>query len=166
MTDVFCPLTINGYYQCGAKPDDMELFTMEKLPVRADTPIFRNIYISNITSRNTVASAGYLLGIPESPIENVSFDNIVVEMKETEEEVKEKPVMAYHIRATKGEGFFVSNGKDIRFNNVWIKTVTGPAFTVEDSEKITINGLTSKDMSEGQPGVSFNNVKDIHVDKQ
>jgi polygalacturonase len=145
MVNVMCPLTMNGYYQCGAREDDMSLFSLDKLPASADTPVFRNIYISNVTSRNTYASAGYLLGIPEMPIENVTFDNIVVEMKESSGKLRdnisdEKPVMAYHIRPTRGEGFFVSNCKDIRFSNVWVKTVTGPDITVEHSENVTFNG--------------------------
>jgi len=146
MTNVMSPLTMNGYYQCGgAREDDMSLFSLDKLPVNEKTPIFRNIYISNLTSRNTYASAGYLLGIPEMPIENVTFDNIVVEMIEStgklrEDPNDEKPVMAYHVKPTRGEGFFVSSGKDIRFSNVWVKTVKGLDIVVEKSENITFNG--------------------------
>jgi len=146
MTNVMSPLTINGYYQCGgAREDDMSLFSLEKLPVTDKTPIFRNIYISNLTSRNTYASAGYLLGIPEMPIENVTFDNIVVEMIESSGQLREdpndeKPVMAYHVKPTRGEGFYVNNGKDIRFSNIWVKTINGPEITIENSEKIMFNG--------------------------
>jgi polygalacturonase len=143
MTNVFCPITMNGYYQCGADKDDMSLFSLDKLPVSGDTPIFRNIYISNVTSRNTIASAGYFLGIPEMPIENVTLDNIVVEMADTPggaENLKEKPVMAYHIRKTCGEGFHVENCKDVRFGNVWVKTAVGPEVVVERSENVVING--------------------------
>ena len=146
MTNVMSPITINGYYQCGgAKEDDMSLFSLDKLPVTDKTPIFRNIYISNLTARNACASAAYLLGIPEMPIENVTFDNIVVEMIEThgqlrEDPLDEKPVMAYHVKPTRGEGIYVCNGKDIRFSNVWVKTIKGADIVVEKSANVTFNG--------------------------
>lgn len=163
MVNVFSPLVINGYYQCGASEDDMELFSLEKRDVREDTPIFRNIYISNVTARNVVASAGYLYGIPEMPIENLVFDNVVIEMRDTDEEVREKPIMAYHVQKTKGQGFYCANVKDVQFKNVWINTVKGPALELENSEKISVNGLIMKEVHKDSEVIKVKNSKEVFI---
>jgi len=60
MRNTLVPFTINGYYACGAgvNPNDMTLFDLGKLPTDDDTPIIKNISISNIWATNVKASAG------------------------------------------------------------------------------------------------------------
>ena len=142
MANVFAPLTINGYYECEADPDDMELFSLDKRPVEDSTPVFKNIYISNLTARNVLSSAGYIYGIPEMPVTGLRIDNFVAEMVETDQEELERPIMAYHVKSTRGEGFYCANVKDASFSNIQIKTVSGPAVTVENSEKVMVSALT------------------------
>lgn len=143
MTNVFAPITVNGYYQCGGtSPDDMELFSREKLPVSDDTPVMKNIIISNVRATKATASAGYIYGIPESPVEGLRISNYSVEMIDTDEEIKDKPIMAWHIEKTKGTGLYCCFCKDITLDNVSIKVLNGPAVKVEKSEDIKLTNIS------------------------
>lgn len=143
MTNVFAPITVNGYYQCGGtSPDDMELFSLEKLPVADDVPVMKNIIISNVRATKATASAGYIYGIPESPVEGLRISNYSVEMIETDEEIKDKPIMAWHIKKTAGTGLYCCFCKDVTFDNVSIKVVKGPAVKIEKSEDIRLSGIS------------------------
>ncbi len=68
-----CPFTFNMYYKCGAT--DEGLFSLDPLPVSADTPRIRNILIENVTATGCRSSAGFIVGLPESPIEGVVIRN-------------------------------------------------------------------------------------------
>ena len=143
MTNVFAPITVNGYYQCGGTdPDDMSLFSLEKLPVEDDTPVMKNIIISNVRATATTSTAGYIYGIPESPVEGLRISNYSVEMIPTDEEIKDAPIMAWHIKKTVGTGLYCCFCKDIVFDNVSIKVLNGPAVKVEKSENIRLTGIS------------------------
>ena len=144
MTNVFAPITVNGYYQCGGTdPDDMSLFSLEKLPVSDDTPVMKNIIISNVRATKATASAGFIYGIPESPVEGLRISNYSVEMVESETEIKDKPIMAWHIKKTAGTGLYCCFCKDVVFDNVSIKVLNGPAVKVEESEDIRLSGINA-----------------------
>ena len=144
MTNVFAPITVNGYYQCGGTdPDDMSLFSLEKLPVSDNTPVMKNIIISNVRATKATASAGFIYGIPESPVEGLRISNYSVEMVESETEIKDKPIMAWHIKKTAGTGLYCCFCKDVVFDNVSIKVLNGPAVKVEGSEDIRLSGINA-----------------------
>ena len=74
MERVLCPVAINMYYRCGAKPDKKaELFSLTPMPVDALTPHFRKIEISGLDAQYCRASAGYIAGLPEAPIEHLTM---------------------------------------------------------------------------------------------
>ena len=49
-------------------------------PIDERTPAFRRIHFSNITARNVHASAGFIYGLAEQFIQEITFDNIDVSM--------------------------------------------------------------------------------------
>ena len=145
MTNVFSPLTINGYYQCGGTdPNDMELFNLEKNPVEDSTPVFKNIYISNVTAREVKCAAGYIYGIPEMPVTSLHVDNFVCSMTKGDHGVASAPIMAWHVEPTKGYGFYCANMKDVSFNNVHLDVEESPSIIIERSELVKVSGLTSE----------------------
>lgn len=76
MERVLAPLTVNLYYNCGAKAEDAPaLFSEEAAPMTALTPKFRNITLSNLVATDCRSSAGFVVGLPESPIENMRLEN-------------------------------------------------------------------------------------------
>ncbi len=68
-----CPFTFNMYYKCGATDDSV--FSLDPLPVSADTPHIRNILIEGVTAMECRSSAGFIVGLPEAPIEDVVIRN-------------------------------------------------------------------------------------------
>lgn len=145
MTNVYAPLTINGYYQCGGTdPNDMELFSQDKLPIADDTPILRNIYISNVTARDVKCAAGFIVGIPEMPVTSLHVDNFVCSMTKGDHGIECSPVMAWHIPPTSGHGFYCSNMKDVSFSNVHLDVEKTSSIIIEKSELVTVAGLTSE----------------------
>jgi polygalacturonase len=102
-------------------PFDLNMF-YEKSPaepVSERTPVLRNMHFSDITVRGTPA-AGYILGLDEMPIENVTFSNISIDAE---------------------KGFSCSNAKHLAFHNVRIDTKNGPALLCEKVEALEIDGL-------------------------
>ncbi len=145
MDKVLVPFVINGYYQCGgARADDMSLFSLKKLSISDDTPIIRNINISNISAKNVIASAGYIYGIPEMPVEGLTLSNYNVIMADTEGEPKDKPIMAFHIPRMKGKGLYCANIKDSVFRDISVKITNGNGFELENAENICIYGLRAE----------------------
>ncbi|MGN0149434.1 MAG: glycoside hydrolase family 28 protein [Clostridia bacterium] len=142
MDKVLVPFVINGYYQCGGTdPDDMSLFNLEKNPVADDTPMMRNINISNIRAKNVTASAGYIYAIPEQPVEGLTLSNYSVEMIDSEGEPKDKPIMAWHVQKTKGEGIFCANIKNSIFRDISVKIINGAGMELKNASDVRVYGL-------------------------
>ncbi|HQH88171.1 MAG: glycoside hydrolase family 28 protein [Spirochaetia bacterium] len=81
MKRALCPVAINMYYRCGAKLEECsKLFSLEHQPVDALTPHIHDIEISNLRAQECRASAGFIIGLPESPIENLRMRNCRIEL--------------------------------------------------------------------------------------
>jgi polygalacturonase len=70
MENNLCPVAINMFYRCGTRPDD-PCFSQEALPPDPATPSIKNVRISHIRATGCRASAGFIAGLPESPVENI-----------------------------------------------------------------------------------------------
>jgi polygalacturonase len=74
MERVLCPVAINMYYRCGAKPEEKaDLFSLAHRPVNTLTPLFHDIEISGLEAQGCRASAGFIVGLPEAPIEGLKM---------------------------------------------------------------------------------------------
>lgn len=145
MNNVLCPFVVNCYYQCGGtSPDDMELFSLEPLETADDTPYIRNINISNIRAKNVTASAAYIYALPEMPLDGLTLSNFSVDMVKTEEELKDKPIMAWHAPYTRGEGIFAANVKDSIFRDISVSLIDGPGVEFVNADNVRVNGLLVK----------------------
>ena len=110
-------------------------------PVSERTPIFRNIHLSNITGRE-IKQIGYISGIEEMPVQNISFNNLNMEAE---------------------KGFVVNTAKDIYFNNVEFSATKGSPWVFEKSEKIILNNVRTKYPTEGTPVITFDHVTDAYI---
>jgi len=72
MENNLCPLAINMFYRCGASLDD-GYFSQDVLPINYTTPTIKNISVSDIIATGCRASAGFIVGLPEAPIENIGL---------------------------------------------------------------------------------------------
>ncbi|MCX7026525.1 MAG: glycoside hydrolase family 28 protein [Spirochaetes bacterium] len=81
MEGVLAPITINLYYNCGARADEAaRLFSVLPQPVDVLTPKFRNIRISGLTAKGCRASAGFVVGLPESKIEGLVLKDCSIDL--------------------------------------------------------------------------------------
>ncbi len=69
MKDNLCPFVVNMYYRCGT--DDESLFSLDALPVNDGTPKLYNVTIEDCHAEGSRASAGMVVGLPESPVGNL-----------------------------------------------------------------------------------------------
>ncbi|MGV8982018.1 glycoside hydrolase family 28 protein [Clostridium sp.] len=156
MKDVLCPFIANLYYYCGPKGKDKFVWDKKPYPITSETPTFRRIHFSNITAREVSAAAGFLYGLSEMYIEDLSFENISIAMAENAG--PGMPDMMSNLEPMKQRGFFCSNVKDIIFNNVTISNHEGPAFIVENGINIEFIRCKSKDAKGHDPMIKLNNV--------
>ena len=107
-------------------------------PVTARTPIFRNIHLSNVTGQE-IAQIGYIKGIEEMPVEEISFNNV---------------------NMVADKGFSAETAVNLRFNNVDFAVKQGPSFSFKDCKDVFLNDVRSKSPVAGQPIVVMDNVTD------
>lgn len=110
-------------------------------PVSERTPSFRNIHISNLTGTQ-VNSVGFITGLPEMPVKNVTISHINVEAQ---------------------TGFLVKDARNLTFSDIQINTVSGDAMKIENAQEIYISNLkTLKPLSDYSLMV-MKDVKDVMV---
>lgn len=137
MEGVLCPVVLNSYYRCGADGDPI-VESRDALPINEGTPRFRRIHLSNLTARECRAAAGYIHGLPELSVEDITLDNISIAM--AADAKPGTPAMVAGLKPMKQKGFHINYGKNIRFTNVEIHDQDGEQFIVGNAENVTING--------------------------
>ena len=114
MKNVNPAITLTCYYMNNSAGD-----TAQPSAARTDTaqltgtltPVFRNIYISNLTA-TCQKSAGVITGLPESGISNVVLENV---------------------RISSVTGMTIKNAGSVQFKNVQITTRQGPPLITENA---------------------------------
>ncbi len=124
MLNNLCPLAINMFYCCGTNRNEPEFFSQEALPVKNDTPSIKDIVISGISARGCKASAGFIAGLPESPVENIVIENSIFEVDVSSAEKPSVSDMYAGIPECEEKSFRLINVKNIEFNNT---KVFGPS---------------------------------------
>jgi polygalacturonase len=123
MKNNLCPLVINMYYRCGGEQNP-ELFSLEKQTVGDVTPSIKNITFSDITATGCKASAGFIAGLPEMPVEKLSIHNCVFSTDESSGVSPDESDMFLGLPHVSEKSFRILNVSGTEFANV---SVTGPA---------------------------------------
>jgi len=137
MDGVLCPFTMNLYYNCGGAQGDKTVADKNPLPVDSDTPVFRHIQISHVTAVDVKIAAGFLYGLAEMPLEDISFSDISVSLSSGA--APDYPEMADDIQRMSQAGFFIRNAIRIRFERVEVTGQVGAVFDIDDSVSAMIN---------------------------
>lgn len=115
---------------------------VEVLPVTEATPQFRDFYISDIHC-NGAGEAIFLRGLPEMNIKNIYMEDMT-------------------ITAKKGVDFIEANGISLKNVNL-ITNHDIPVFNIQNSSKLTIDGITYKAGSDLLFSVNGEKSTDIRV---
>ncbi|WP_400244292.1 glycoside hydrolase family 28 protein [Niallia sp. JL1B1071] len=142
MDGVICPFILNLYYFCGPKGKDKYVWDKNPYPVTVDTPKFRRIHFANITARKVHASAGFIYGLAEQYVSELTFNQIDISLAENA--IPGKPAMMAGIEDMNNRGFYVGFAKDVLFNRITIENHEGPAFYLENCEDIEVIYCKSK----------------------
>ncbi|KAA6345129.1 Polygalacturonase [termite gut metagenome] len=110
-------------------------------PVSERTPVFRNIHLSNITGNN-VEKIGYITGIDEMPIEEISFSNINIVAK---------------------TGFTAQTATNIRFHNVDFAVKNGASIALTDCKDIVLDNVRTKTPLPNQAVIELNQVDNVFI---
>ena len=110
-------------------------------PVSDRTPVFRNVHISDVTGSD-IRKVGYITGISEMPISEISFSNINMTAK---------------------EGFTAKTATNIQFHNVDLAVSKGASFAFDECKDIVLNNVRSKAPLANQPVVELTKVDNVLV---
>lgn len=160
MKEVICPFTMNLYYFCGPRGKDKLVWDKNPYPISEITPAFRRIHFSHISAREVSAAAGFLYGLAEMHVEDVSFDNISVHM--AKDAVPGDPDMMSYLEPMAKKGFICNNFANVKFNNVSVTGHEGAAFMIADGDNVELLRCTVDNTNDAT--VTFTNVKNAVVE--
>lgn len=115
---------INEYYYCDSDGKTVYVQDKNKLPVDERTPRLGKFTFKNITAINMKICAGYFYGLPESPIEKITLNNVNISF--TADEVKEEyPAMMNDCDLLSKAGFYFYNVKNVKVKKLKISGQNG-----------------------------------------
>src|SRR5690606_21671732 len=94
------------------------------VPVDEKTPIFRNIYMRDITATSSNTATKFQ-GLPEMKLENVQLENAVLEAE---------------------NGITIIDAKGIKTKNVKVLTQKGAALTIYNAKDVDIKQLSTNEV--------------------
>jgi polygalacturonase len=115
MKNVNPAITLTCYYvfnSAGDAKQQSDTAVDATSPADAKTPVFRNIYISNLTA-TCQKSAGIIVGLPDSAISNVFFKNV---------------------RISSATGLTIKNAKGIQCQDLQVTVQQGPPFILDNAQ--------------------------------
>lgn len=141
MDGVLCPFPMNLFYGSGAKGAKRVEDQTVAYPVNDTTPKFRRFRFSNIIAKNVKYAAAYIQGLPELPIDDVSFDNVTFVMDATNKKAG-RPAMAPKTPSLSRAGFIAHNISHLTLRNVQIEDQTGPAVQLFDASDVRLTDVS------------------------
>ena len=136
MEGVLTPVVINMWYNC-CDPDRHSeyVWSREALPVDERTPHLGTFHFSNMICTDAEVAACYIDGLPESPIESVSFENVSVSFSETAK--PGIPAMENFAEERCRLGLYLDNVRHITLRNVKLEGVVGPSVIADHYETLS-----------------------------
>lgn len=126
MNDTLCPIAMNMYYKCGITDTKSPLFSLEKQEITSETPRIHNVKIIGCKGTGCKASAGFIVGLPEMPIDNLEIRDCYFTTDENSGRSPMESEMFYGLPEVTEKSFRVVNAPGAKFENV---TIEGPKET-------------------------------------
>lgn len=133
MEGVSCPLVINSYYFCGKDGRSDYVRDKAALPADARTPVIRDVRVSQLTVRGATSCAGFLHGLPEAPIEDVSLTDCSVHMRGGKADF---PAMMDGLAPMEARGLFLRHVQGLTLRGVRVQGESGLPMDSDESVKM------------------------------
>lgn len=127
MEDTLCPIAINMFYRCGASLAD-GYFSLDPQPISPSTPSIRDITVSEIRASACRASAGFIAGLPESPIVGLRLRHCRFSTDEADPAAPEESDMFLGIPPIREKSFRILNAQEIELDDVQVHGPASPFF--------------------------------------
>lgn len=121
MNDTLCPIAMNMYYKCGITDQKSPLFSLEKQPVTSETPRIHNVKIIGCKGTGCKASAGFIVGLPEMPIDNLEIRDCYFTTDEKSDRSPMESDMFYGLPEVTEKSFRILNAPGLKLENVKIE---------------------------------------------
>lgn len=151
MEDVLCPIAVNSFYRFGLEGRDPALSGVAPVAVTDSTPIIRHIAINGLTARGARAAAGFICGLPEMPIEELSLSHVTIEMTSDPGEEGGEPDMVDPPLHMAGEGMYIRDARFVELHQVRVETRQGPGLRLVRVEEPQIDGFAMRRKHAGTP---------------
>ena len=140
MEGVLTPIVINMWYNC-CDPDRFSeyVWSREALPVDERTPHFGSFRFSNLDCTEAEVAACYIDGLPESPIESVSFENVSVSF--ARDAKPGIPAMENFAEPRCRLGLYLDNVRSVHAVNVRLAGVDGEKLIARHVERLESDGF-------------------------
>ncbi|MDX9826373.1 MAG: glycoside hydrolase family 28 protein [Spirochaetia bacterium] len=123
--NTLAPLTVNLYYECGAKESEaVSLFSQDAQKLSPLTPCMRNILVTNLVATGCRASAGFIVGLPESPIVNLNLEHCIIKMADENLVSPSKSEMYRGIGETSARGLRIRHA-EVRIQGLKVEDAPG-----------------------------------------
>jgi polygalacturonase len=143
MEKVKTPIVINMWYNC-CDPDRYTeyVWSRDKLPVDDRTPHLGDFRFSNMVCTEAQAAACYIDGLPESPIDSVTMENIQISFAEDAQPFV--PAMQNFAEPKCRLGLYLDNVTKVTVKNVTVTGAEGDGLVTNHCGNITTEGFESK----------------------
>jgi hypothetical protein len=160
MEKVLCPITMNLYYHVGVRGDPF-INDKKARPKSKGTPRFRNIHFSQIVAKEVKYAAGFIYGLAEMPVENVTFDHITIALSDESEHGY--PEMADGLELMAQAGLYINNAVEIQLDSVEITNQKGPAYMIHNADLVKMRGCGAGQKTNEKPLIHLNNVRNCSI---
>lgn len=138
MDDVISPFTVNSFYHCGPEGKAPHVGRRTPSPVDEGTPQIRGLHLSHLTATRVRASAAHVYGLPESPLADLTLDDISVTFDAAP--APGVPEMAEGLQPVAREGMRLGHVRDAVLTRVRVRGARGEPLELEDCEGIQGEG--------------------------
>ncbi len=130
MEDVLCPFVFNMYYYCGKGGKTPEVRDKAPRPVDGGTPGLCDITITDVTVRGATVCAGFLYGLPESPVRRVRIKDCTVVMRAGQPGYA---AMMDDLEPMEAAGLYLRNGEDVDVSGLRVVGCAGETMNADAS---------------------------------
>ncbi|MBR4575817.1 MAG: glycoside hydrolase family 28 protein [Clostridia bacterium] len=135
MDGVKMPLIVNSMYFCDPDGHSEWVQSREKKPVDETTPRIGTVRFEQVEAVNCKACAGYVLGLPEQPMEHIALKDCFFSFDPEAEALV--PVMAEQVEPCRRRGMILKNVRKVTLDHVRYEGVDGDWIDAENTEEIT-----------------------------